>query len=102
MMDVLTSGGQRLIEDRVSSDPQLLDRHQLCCSGHDHRRAVAGRCDLGIDLQRDPLARRVVHDVVVVGQPKENLPVGDRVQNHHGPDSATGFVVQPALMMLDQ
>ena len=92
----------RLLEDRVSDDAYLLDLHQPCGAGHDHRRGVSRGCDLSVDLQRHPLTRGVVHDVVVVGQAEEDLPVSDRVQHDHRPEAATGFVVQPAFVMLGQ
>jgi hypothetical protein len=52
-----------------------------------------------IDVQADLSPRCIVHDVVVVRNPKQDLIAGNRVRNNDRAMTAARLISQPALVM---
>ena len=87
-----------LLECRLVDQGSLSAVRQLSSASHDDGLAVCGG-SAPIDIEADLTARGIVHDVVVVGQPHQDLVLGDRVRDHNRAMSAARLVSQPALMM---
>jgi hypothetical protein len=52
-----------------------------------------------VDVEADLSTRRIVHDVVVIGQPHQDLISGDGVGDNDRAMPAAGLISEPALMM---